>query len=98
MVCTALNKKGQYLWEIYTSHYPGCWDNYAEAYKWEQNWKDSINEGLEVFKSEFPNAVEINYTEGNLCIAGNFDDKIEIKEEIIDLIQRYKPELLAYFN
>lgn len=101
MVCTALNKDGKYRWEIHTSDNNGVytWFNeFAHSGCWEDLPENAINEGLEVFKGEFPNAIEVNYTEGNLCLAGNFKDNVDLKEDILVLIRKHYPDITPYFD
>lgn len=101
MVCTALNKDGKYRWEIHTADGNGTYiwfKEFAHGVYWEVIPEIAINEGLEVFKGEFSNAIEVNYTEGNLCLAGNFKDNVELKEEILVLIRKHYPEITPYFD
>lgn len=101
MVCTTLNKDGKYRWEINTSDSNGVyvWFNeFAHGVYWEDFPEDAINEAIEVFNIKFPNATEVNYTEGNLCLAGNFKDNVELKEDILVLIRKHYPEITPYFD
>jgi hypothetical protein len=98
MVCTALNKDGNYLWEIYKSNFPGNWYEEAHSGEWNRSPYDALNEGLDVFKGLYPEANEINFIEDTICLAGNFKDAGILKEEIVDLIHRNYPEILTYFN
>ena len=101
MVCTVLNKDGRYLWNIYTSDGDGTYawfHEFAHGGYWEDSSENAINEGIEVFKENFPNAIEVNYTEGIICFAGDFKDNVELKEDILALIRKHYPEILTYFN
>lgn len=101
MVCTALNKDGKYLWEIHRSDANGLyvWFNeFAHGGCWEDFSENAINDAIEVLKENFPNVTEINYTEGTLCLAGNFKDNVELKEDILFLIRKHYPEITPYFD
>ena len=101
MVCTALNKDGKYRWKFHTSDGNGVyvWFNeFAHGVYWEDFLGDAINEAIEVLKVKFPNVTEVNYTEGNLCLAGNFKDNVELKEDILILIRKHYPEITPYFD
>jgi hypothetical protein len=101
MVCTALNKERKYRWEVHTSDSNGTyvWFNeFAHGGSWEDSPEIAINEGFEVLKENFRNMTEVNYTEGNFCLAGNFKDNVEIKEDILVLIRKHFPEITPYFD
>lgn len=96
MVCLAMNKNNNYLWEIY-SRIDGTWHEQAHSGYWKKSWDEALDEGIEVFLNNHENAIEINYTECYLAMFGNFEDSKKLKEEILELIQEHKPEILAYF-
>lgn len=105
MVCTALNKAGKYLWEIHKSDSNGAYmwaymwfSEFAHGERWVNSSKNALNDAIKVLKENFPNVTEVNYTEGNLCLAGNFEDNVKIKEEILDLIRSHYPEITPYFD
>jgi hypothetical protein len=101
MVCTVLNNDRKYFWEIHTSDGNGVYvwfDEFAQGECLEDLPENAINEGLEVFNENFPNVTEVNYTEGNLCLAGNFKDNVELKEDILLLIRKHYPEITPYFD
>jgi hypothetical protein len=101
MVCTALNKDGKYRWEVHTSDGNGLYiwfKEFAHGCVWKDSSENAINDAIEVLKENFPNVTEVNYTEGNLCLAGNFKDNVEIKEDILLLIRQHFPEITPYFD
>ena len=101
MVCTALNKDGKYRWEVHTSDSNGVYmwfKEFAHGGCWKDFPGNAINDAIEVLKENFPNVTEVNYTEGNLCLAGNFKDNVELKEDILVIIGKHFPEITPYFD
>jgi hypothetical protein len=97
MVCIAMDKKNNYRWEIYSSNDPGTWNEQSHANYWESSLNDALNDGIEVFHNIFKDTFEINYTECNFAMLGNFANSDILKQEILELIQEHKPEILTYF-
>ena len=97
MVCIAMDKNESYLWEIYSSNGPGTWSEQAHGGCWKRSLNDALNEGIEVFHSIYKDTIEINYTECNFAMIGNFANPDKLKQEILDLIQEHNPEILTYF-
>lgn len=102
MVCTVFGPRtGSYLWEIHISDGDSVYrwfDEFAHGGCWENCPENAINEAIKILKENFPNVTEVNYTEGNLCLAGNFKYHYELKEEILALIRKHYPEITPYFD
>jgi hypothetical protein len=97
MVCLAMDKNESYLWEIYSSNGPGTWSEQAHGGCWKRSLNDALNEGIQVFHNICKDSIEINYTECNIAMIGNFANSDKLKYEILELIQEHKPDLLTYF-
>jgi hypothetical protein len=91
-----MDKNNNYLWEIYSSNDPGTWTEQTHGSCWKRSLNDVLNEGIEVFHKIYKDTVEINYTECNFGMIGNFASSDKLKYEILDLIQAHKPEILTY--
>ena len=97
MVCLAMDKNDNYLWEIYTNKGHGIWSEQAHSGCWKRSMNEALNEGIEVFHGLYKDTIEINYAECNFAMIGNFANPDKLKDEILDLIQEHKPEILTYF-
>lgn len=96
MLCIAMDKNDNYLWEIYSSNVPGTWTEQAQGGCWKRSLNDALDEGIEVFHKIYKDTIEINYTECNFGMIGNFANSDKLKYEILVLIQEHKPEILTY--
>ena len=87
----------RYQWRLYRFDFGG-WHCFAEDAYWRADQKKSEEYGMEALKENTGDALQsINYDEDNLMIAGNYEDKIALKEQIIDLLRVNFPEITFKF-